>query len=206
MKDGRIQQADTPLNTYNRPANRFVAGFIGMPPMNFFDGTVRLVDGKLSYIEGKIEGKSQSNGPNAGDGDLTFPANGFTLLLDGIAPAVRSTLAGYVGKHVVLGIRPEHLHLQSPAGSPAAPIKVRLNVIEPLGKDMDVYMSTALHDHVVGRLEAGEIPGDVGGIAGAEMTIFVDLRRILFFQPGVTGMNLSLETTSPINEPNHALA
>ena len=41
MKDGLIQQADTPLNTYNFPANRFVAGFIGMPPMNFFDGTIR---------------------------------------------------------------------------------------------------------------------------------------------------------------------
>ena len=38
MKDGLIQQADTPLNTYQMPANRFVAGFIGMPPMNFFDG------------------------------------------------------------------------------------------------------------------------------------------------------------------------
>jgi multiple sugar transport system ATP-binding protein len=209
MKDGRIQQADTPLNTYNRPANRFVAGFIGMPPMNFFDGTVRLVDGKLTFIEGKIGGKSSPNGPNAGDSGLTFPANGFTLLLDGIAPAIRSTLAGYVGKHVVLGIRPEHLHLQNP-GSPAAPIAVRLNVIEPLGKDMDVYMSTALHDHVVGRLDAGEIPtgipSAVGGTAGAEMTIFVDLRRILFFQPGVTGMNLCLETTSPKSEPTHAIA
>ena len=39
MKDGMIQQADTPLMTYNYPANRFVAGFIGMPPMNFFDGS-----------------------------------------------------------------------------------------------------------------------------------------------------------------------
>src|SRR5947199_2882559 len=41
MKDGRIQQADAPLNTYNFPANRFVAGFIGMPPMNFVEGMVR---------------------------------------------------------------------------------------------------------------------------------------------------------------------
>src|ERR1700685_4169691 len=56
MKDGRIQQADTPLNTYNRPGTRFVAGFIGKPPMNFFDGTVRQADGKLSFFEGKIEG------------------------------------------------------------------------------------------------------------------------------------------------------
>src|SRR2546421_3985749 len=44
MKDGHIQQADTPLATYNQPRNRFVAGFIGMPPMNFFDGAVRVVE------------------------------------------------------------------------------------------------------------------------------------------------------------------
>ena len=41
MKDGMIQQADTPLRTYSHPANRFVAGFIGMPPMNFFDGVIK---------------------------------------------------------------------------------------------------------------------------------------------------------------------
>ena len=41
MKDGVIQQSDTPLRTYNYPNNRFVAGFIGMPPMNFFDGVIR---------------------------------------------------------------------------------------------------------------------------------------------------------------------
>src|SRR6478609_6652007 len=55
MKDGKIQQADTPLNTYNYPANRFVAGFIGMPPMNFFDGAIKLVDGQMVFEEGKLE-------------------------------------------------------------------------------------------------------------------------------------------------------
>jgi multiple sugar transport system ATP-binding protein len=51
MRDGKIQQADTPLNTYNRPANRFVAGFIGMPPMNFFDGLVKTDNGRAWFIE-----------------------------------------------------------------------------------------------------------------------------------------------------------
>ena len=53
MKDGVIQQADTPLNTYRRPANRFVAGFIGMPPMNFFNGTVVAAGDKLAFCEGR---------------------------------------------------------------------------------------------------------------------------------------------------------
>src|SRR5678809_342873 len=55
MKDGLIQQADTPLKTYNSPVNRFVAGFIGMPPMNFFDGTIKVVDGQMVFEEGKLE-------------------------------------------------------------------------------------------------------------------------------------------------------
>ncbi len=79
-------------------------------------------------------------------------------------------------------------------------MKVRLNVIEPLGSDMDVYMNTALHDHVVGRLEAQS-----GLQAGSEATIYVDARRVHLFEPGDTGMNLTLETASPTNEPAHAL-
>src|SRR5437588_1257997 len=46
MKEGVIQQADTPLATYNQPRNRFVAGFIGMPPMTVFDGAIRVVEGR----------------------------------------------------------------------------------------------------------------------------------------------------------------
>jgi len=193
MKDGRIQQADTPLNTYNYPVNRFVAGFIGMPPMNFFDGTIHQIDGKMIFAEGKLP-------PNAQSPDLTFPANGFTLSVESVSPLCRSRLTGYVGRHVVLGIRPEHLNVR-PQDGPSAPLKVRLNVVEPLGRDMDVYMNTELHDHVVGRLEAQD-----GMQAGAEMSVYVDLRKIHFFEPGVTGMNLSLETTSPTNEPIHAIA
>src|SRR5258706_2353433 len=55
MKDGRIQQSDTPLQMYNHPANRFVAGFIGMPPMNFFDGALKVVDGQMVFEEGRLE-------------------------------------------------------------------------------------------------------------------------------------------------------
>jgi ABC-type sugar transport system ATPase subunit len=101
---------------------------------------------------------------------------------------------------MVLGIRPEHIHLQ-PVGGSVAPVKVRLNVIEPLGNNMDVYMNTALHEHVVGRLEA-----QTGLQMGKETTVYVDLRKAHFFEPGETGMNLSLETLSPTNEPAHALA
>src|SRR2546421_11990461 len=65
MKDGRIQQADTPLITYNMPANRFVAGFIGMPPMNFFDGQIRENGGEMVFEEGKLKNARQA-GPTPG--------------------------------------------------------------------------------------------------------------------------------------------
>src|SRR5881396_243081 len=55
MKDGIIQQSDTPLQTYNHPVNRFVAGFIGMPPMNFFDGKLAVTDGRLQFEEGALK-------------------------------------------------------------------------------------------------------------------------------------------------------
>src|SRR5205809_1968939 len=62
MKDGRIQQADTPLTTYNHPINRFVAGFIGMPPMNFFDGQIREKGGEMAFEEGKLVNTRVSGG------------------------------------------------------------------------------------------------------------------------------------------------
>src|SRR5688500_18760971 len=74
MKDGLIQQSDTPLKTYNEPANRFVAGFIGMPPMNFFDGTLASESGRLRFVERAADKK-------AGGGELTPGGGGFTLLV-----------------------------------------------------------------------------------------------------------------------------
>jgi multiple sugar transport system ATP-binding protein len=211
MKDGLIQQADTPLNTYNSPANRFVAGFIGMPPMNFFDGAIKLVNGEMVFEEGKLENahvagaadKSAKDGKPSDEpvvmvGELTLPGNGFTLP---IPQQLRDSLAGKVGSHVILGIRPEHFHLRQTDG--AVPVSVKLNVIEPLGNDMDLYMSTALHDHVVGRVEA-----EMGLQMGITATVYADVRKAHFFEPGATGLNLSLNGASRagVKEPTHAIA
>jgi hypothetical protein len=62
---------------------------------------------------------------------------------------------------------------------------VKVNVIEPLGNDMDVYASTSLHDHVVARVEA-----HAGLQIDARAALYADARKIHFFAPGVTGMNL----------------
>ncbi|HWE94342.1 MAG TPA: ATP-binding cassette domain-containing protein [Tepidisphaeraceae bacterium] len=200
MKDGVILQADAPLATYNHPANRFVAGFIGMPPMNFFDGALKMLDGEMVFEEGRLQtpqnhartgglgsgtGARETGGddPPIGIGELTLPGNGFRLV---VPPFYRERLEGSVGGHVVLGIRPEHLHVEpANAASSPAPIVVKVNVIEPLGNDMDVYASTTLHDHVVARVEA-----HAGLQIDARVTLYADVRKIHFFAPGVTGMNL----------------
>jgi ABC-type sugar transport system ATPase subunit len=80
----------------------------------------------------------------------------------------------------------------------AEPVELRMNVnvVEPLGNDMDVYMRTNLNDHVVARVEA-----QLGLRTDAPATLYVDLRKVHFFEPGETGMNLS-----QTNELFHAVA
>ena len=197
MKDGLIQQADTPLETYNHPANRFVAGFIGMPPMNFFDGMLKSEGGKVFFEEGTLQNAkiatSRADEPIVKTGDLTLPGNGFRLP---IPNELANRLGGRIGTHVVLGIRPEHFHLRTDGSNGYHPLQLKVNVIEPLGNDMDVYMSTTLTEHVVGRVEAQS-----GFAANQSATVYVDAAKVHFFEPGETGMNLSLK-----NESAHAVA
>jgi hypothetical protein len=85
-------------------------------------------------------------------------------------------------------------------------IEVMVNVVEPLGSDMDVYMSTNLHDHVVGRVAARQ-----GLELGKKTAVVVDVDRAHFFEPGATGMNLSLTASSAnvgagVKETTHAIA
>jgi ABC-type sugar transport system ATPase subunit len=108
---------------------------------------------------------------------------------------LKPRLTNYTNKHVVLGIRPEHFHLK-PVDGESTSIRVQFNVVEPLGNDMDIYMNTALHKHVVGRVEA-----QMGLTVNTEATVYVDLRKVHFFEPGATGMNLGL-----VNETAHAVA
>ena len=148
-----------------------------------------MVGGEMVFEEGKLE---KTPGSAVG-GEFVLPGGGFRMPV----PAhLTETLAGYVGRQVVLGIRPEHFHLWRPEGAASGLLKAKINVVEPLGNDMDVYMSTTLNDHVVARVEAAsDLQMD------AQATMFVDLRKVHFFEPGETGMNLS-----QTNEIAHAVA
>jgi multiple sugar transport system ATP-binding protein len=187
MKDGFIQQQDTPLHTYTHPVNRFVASFIGMPPMNMFDGTLKTENGQLIFEEGMLENarkvEQRLDEPEVYTGDVKLPGNGFKIVL---APEIAGQLSGYAGKHVVLGIRPEHFHLH-PVGESSTKVNVTVNVVEPLGNDMDAYISTPLHGHKIARVEA-----DASLTAGKQIDLFIDSRKVHVFEPGPTGKNLSL--------------
>ncbi len=113
MKDGIVQQVDTPLAIYNKPANQFVAGFIGSPTMNFFNGT-------LSTDQG-----------------LTFEGDGIRLPLQ---DTDRSRLASHASQPIVLGVRPEHI-LSRPISSSSVPLTVRIEVMEPVGNEIFLYFT-----------------------------------------------------------------
>lgn len=123
MKDGVILQVATPLDLYENPANLFVAGFIGTPPMNLFDGAIRRADNELYF-----------------DGD--------SLRLT-IHPELHAKLGPYADKNVKMGIRPEHVGspvAENTAGAPK--IRARVDVTEPMGAETYLYMNSGKHNFI----------------------------------------------------------
>jgi multiple sugar transport system ATP-binding protein len=118
MRDGKIQQIGSPLYLYNQPINKFVAGFLGTPPMNFLTVKVLEEGGKIVIDEGTFK--------------LASVADHHALLKP------------YVGKEVTFGIRPEDLPYTE-SGSGIGTIKAKVTVVEPLGADINIYASTAKH-------------------------------------------------------------
>ncbi len=119
MKDGLIQQVDTPQNLYDSPVNMFVAGFIGTPQMNFIDGTLVKKDEDV-YFE--FEGNS-----------IKVPAD----------KANNPALAEYIGKEVVVGIRPENIH-DNPAQLSAlenSTADAYVDVTELMGAEIYLYLT-----------------------------------------------------------------
>jgi multiple sugar transport system ATP-binding protein len=117
MKDGIVQQLDTPQALYDQPSNMFVAGFIGSPSMNFFEANLDRRDGGLMVDLGSFQ--------------LPVPSQ----KLD--------ALGNHVGKPIFFGIRPEDIH-DSHYGPPgidaAAKFPTNVNVIEPLGSEVFAYV------------------------------------------------------------------
>ena len=146
MNEGVVQQCGAPLDIYNRPANRFVAGFVVTPSMKF--------------LGGRIEG----------DGDglcLSGPLGRFTLPVE-----LGRALMTHQGQTVILGVRPEHIRLdqaetQSADPQPADPkcptpsIQASVAVVEPLGDSVNVHLLLPGGKAIVARVSptAAVAPG-----------------------------------------------
>ncbi|MBN2560848.1 MAG: sn-glycerol-3-phosphate ABC transporter ATP-binding protein UgpC [Phycisphaerae bacterium] len=170
MKDGVVHQCASPLGVYERPANRFVAAFVGTPPMSFLDGRVVERDGGLAFD----------------DGTALIPLGGRMV----------ERLSGHADRPMVMGIRPDAFSVEpavrqggDDGGSTrdgAAKLVVRITLVEPLGDRKDIYMTTAAQKDLVGRVD-----GRVSVFEGQELPMFIDMDRVHIFEPGETGVNVT---------------
>lgn len=153
MKDGKVQQIDTPLNLYNNPANKFVAGFIGSPSMNFIDG--KIVD------TGRILFQSKQNN-----------------LIFSIPDKFIKPLSSYKNKSVWLGIRPENFMLMENENYQSEndiKIEAEINLIEPLGNQLLIYFTFEDHQLVA------EHRGYISIVKGTNQKFTVNPHKINFF-------------------------
>jgi len=116
MYNGQIQQVAEPMEVYDKPVNRFVAGFLGTPPMNFF--------------EGKIEKNN--------DETMFVLTGGDTINLSHF----KGQVMPYIGDEMILGIRPEHLTTEPISGHSHNTISANVDVVEPLGDRKEVYLKS----------------------------------------------------------------
>jgi len=126
MRDGRVQQVGDPMELYNEPANRFVAGFIGSPAMNF--------------VEVRMTGES---------GAVWAETQGMRLKVP--AP-LQARLASYAGKAATLGIRPEDLHIAGGSDADESCLDVVVEVVERLGSEILLDVAVG-HNTMVASVE-----------------------------------------------------
>jgi multiple sugar transport system ATP-binding protein len=152
MKEGLVQQVDTPLNIYHHPANKFVASFIGSPTMNFMNGTLQ-ESGQMIFTQDQ------------------------TSLNVAVPKAMEARLRAYATTHVTLGIRPEHIHAYKPADVESiSRFTAWVDVVEPVGNEVFVYFSTGGDAHYVARLATDSPPA-----VGKPFQFLFDTSKIHFF-------------------------
>jgi multiple sugar transport system ATP-binding protein len=161
MNKGHVQQIDTPMALYDHPANRFVAGFIGSPAMNFISGTISTAD-PLEFV--------------AAEGAFTMK----------IPPDLAVRVQGIKGKPVTLGIRPEDVSVAPPSGpalfagestivDPPQLAPAHLDIVEALGNEVFVYATVGPFT-ITARISPQPLPAP-----GEPVTMAFDLAKAHFF-------------------------
>jgi len=151
MKAGVIQQCADPITIYDHPKNKFVAGFIGSPPMNFMTGKIVKKENKLYFDEGKILVK--------------------------LVEAVYDKMKPYIGKELIFGIRSEDVYdkLFVSEAPPENIVRVNCEVVEPMGSEVYLYLNTGKHTFTA-RVGAHDRPR-----VGEDMDMVFDMSKVHFF-------------------------
>lgn len=114
MHEGRIQQTDAPMEIYEKPVNKFVAGFFGAPPMNFLTGSLKLKNDSVHF--------------EIGDDAVKLP------------PRLRAVLRDYFDRQMVLGVRPESISPLQFSGQSDNAVSAKVNVVEPVGNRAEIHL------------------------------------------------------------------
>ena len=137
LKEGVVQQIDTPLNLYIKPANLFVAGFLGSPPMNFIKGSLTRDRGRFFFKE-------------AGSGPVCLDLGS------------RAAADAFAGAEVVLGIRPDDCNLWDGAQAPEGScFEASIDIVEQMGAETYYYLQTGRHN-LVSRSHPAPMPLQTG--------------------------------------------
>ena len=148
MRDGLIQQIGSQLGLYNQPVYRFVAGFIGSPPMNIMNAKIAEKDGNLLVDEGNFQIR--------------------------LSDEESAELSSYVGKDVLLGIRPEDLEWSQESGGENN-IIATVEVVEPLGAEIHLYVSTE-NNQLIAR-----VPPRLDFEVGQKVNLIADVSKVHIF-------------------------
>ena len=153
MNDGVIQQTDAPTAIYDKPVNRFVAGFVGSPPMNFAEGKVIKKESKFYFAEtdGRIKVK--------------------------IVEEMMPKLEPYLDKEIVFGIRSEDIYdkLFASEAPPENTVTMACEVVEPLGSEVYLHLSSGKHS-IIAKVEGHNSPP-----INRDMDLVFDMSKVHFF-------------------------
>ena len=151
MKNGKIQQIADPITIYDKPVNKFVAGFIGFPPMNFMIGKIIKKDSRFYFNEGKFIVK--------------------------LVEEMNSSIEKYLNREVVFGIRSEDIYdkLFVSEAPPENIIRSICEVVEPMGSEVYLHLNTGKHTFIarVGAYNRPEVNRD--------MDLVFDMSKVHFF-------------------------
>ena len=151
LKDGLVQQVADPIHLYDHPVNKFVASFIGSPPMNFLNGKLLSTNGKLFF----------QNGP--------FRVRVIDAMVDKLAP--------YANQEVTFGIRSEDIYdkLFTSVASPDNTVRATCEVVEPMGAEAYLYLRTGSNSYIA------RVSGNIRPEVNQDLDLVLDMGQAHFF-------------------------